>query len=144
MLTNIIYESIEHQKFNPSNAILSELFQVGKLGLITDQQLKNKLFEWTREIERNNSSYQLYEKWTEEQVILYYSKNIALKNIDMYSPMGWKEKSKFESGTYGIFNDREYENILDNELYHIALLTDEYKNIEEIIDVIISRTKSEK
>lgn len=139
-IDSILYKSIEHTPFNPSNAILSEILHGGKLYLIKDAELKRKLFEWTREVEKNKTSYTLYEKWTEEQMLVYYTKNIALKNIDKYSPIAWKQNSEFESGTVDIFRDREFENIVDNELYHIGMLKEEYLQIEDIIDSIVKRT----
>ena len=140
-IDSIIYSSMEHQSYNPSNAIISELLQVGKLKFITDLELKSKLFEWSRVLEKNEGQYSLYEKWIEEQVLIYYIKNIALKNIDKYSEIAWKKNSEFESGIYKIFKDREYENIVDNELYHTAVLKEDYLLIENIIDSILIKTK---
>ena len=44
----------------------------------------------------------------------YLSQHIALKNIDKYSSMAWEEKSGFEVNYHQLFQEREYENIVDN------------------------------
>ena len=129
-----------NKSFNPSNAIISELLQVGKLKYITSPELKSEIFAWTRELEKYKTRYATYEKWIEEQVLTYYSKNIALKNLDKYSPIGWEKDSEFESGIYQIFKEREYENIIDNELYYIAVLKEDYLILKKIIESILEQT----
>ena len=75
-------------------------------------------------------------------MILFLTENIALKNIDKYSSMAWKSPSEHESGIHEIFQERKFENIIDNELYHISTLLDDYKKLEIIIDDIIAQTSS--
>lgn len=92
----------------------------GKIELITNKSLKNALLEWSRELKQNKSTYVIFEKWIEDGILPYLTKNIALKNIDIYGSIAWKAKSKFESGIETILNDREFENIIDNNLYHLS------------------------
>ena len=70
----------------------------------------------------------------------YYSKNIALKNVDKFGPLAWKKKSEFDEGIASIFKDREFENIIDNNLYHLSTLKNEYSNLKTIIEEIINKT----
>ncbi len=137
---SLIYMSIEYKSFNPSNNTLFEVLQTGNLKIISNNTLKNNLFEWSRELENNKSTFTVYEKWIEDGLLPYYSKNIALKNVDKYGPIAWKKKSNFEDGFEAIFNDREFENIIDNNLYHLSSLKLEYENLKSIIEKIIEQT----
>jgi len=136
-IDSLIYLSIEYKHFNPINNTLFEIFQMGNLKIISNKVLKDNLIEWSRELENNKSTFTIYEKWIEDELLPYYSKKIALKNVDKYGPLAWKKKSNFEEDFEVIFNDREYENIIDNNLYHLSLLELEYKNLKTIIEKII-------
>jgi len=116
-IDSLIYLSVEYKHFNPSNNTLFEVLQTGNLKIISNKALKDNLFEWSRELENNKSTFKIYEKWIEDGMLPYYSKNIALKNIDKYGPMAWKKKSNFEEGFEVIFNDREFENIIDKSSF---------------------------
>ena len=139
---SLIYMSIEYKHFNPSNNILFEVLQTGNLKIISNKALKDNLFEWSRELENNKSTFKIYGKWIEDGILPYYSKNIALKNIDKYGPLAWKKKSEFDEGIASIFKDREFENIIDNNLYHLSTLKNEYSNLKTIIEEIIDKTNS--
>ena len=99
------------------------------------------MFEWSREVDSNKDAYGSFINWVNESILPYLSKNVALKNVDKYSPMEWKEKSKFADGFDKVLNDREFENLVDNNLYHRILLKDGTKKLEKIIDDIIKKTK---
>jgi hypothetical protein len=76
----------------------------------------------------------------EATVLPYLIDHIALKNADMYGPLAWKKPSVFESKPHEMLQDRKYENILDNHLYHAILVWDHFNDLEKIIDTIIERT----
>ena len=104
--------------------------------------MKKKLFKWSTEIENIQARYLVYEKWIEDGYLPYLSKNISLKNIDKYSPMAWEKKSKFESDYNVIFKEREFENIIDNTLYHQSLMMSLYDNVDSLINEIIIQTNT--
>ena len=138
---SLIYWAIEHSAFNPSNNNYVEILNTGKIELIQNKTLKNSLFEWARELENNKATFYIFEKWIEESILPYLSKNIALKNIDVYGSLAWKNPSSFESGVTNIFKDREFENIIDNNIYHVVKIKGEYKNLKRIIQHILEETK---
>lgn len=141
-IDSLIFWAIEHSTYNPSNNTYSEILNTGKIELIQNKTLKSKLFEWSRELENNRATFYIFEKWIEEGILPYMSKNIALKNIDAYGDLAWKKQSKFESGVTNILKDREFENLIDNNIYHIVKIKREYKNLKRIIEAIIKETES--
>ena len=44
-------------------------------------------------------------------------------------------------GIHEILKDRKYENIMDNKLYHLSLLLEEYNALEKVILSIIEASK---
>jgi hypothetical protein len=141
-IDSLIYLSLEHKPFIPSNSVFSEIIEAGNINLITEESLKKKLFKWSTEIENIQARYLVFEKWIEDGYLPYLSKNISLKNIDKYSPMAWEKKSKFESDYNVIFKEREFENIIDNTLYHQSLMTQLYDNVDSLINEIIIHTNT--
>ena len=139
---SLIYLSLEHTPFIPSNSIFSEIIESGNIEIITDESLKMALFKWSTEMENSRARFLVFEKWIEDGYLPYLSKNISLKNIDKYSPMSWEEPSKFRSDYHVIFNDREFENIIDNTLYHHAKMTKSYDDMETLINDIITQTST--
>jgi hypothetical protein len=107
---SLIYWSIEHSKFIPLNNTFTEILNTGQIELVRNDTLKNALFAYQRELDNNESTHYIYEKWVEEGMLPYFSDHIALRNIDVYSSMKWKERSRFESGTLEVIDDRKFEN----------------------------------
>ena len=71
----------------------------------------------------------------------YLIDNISFKNIDRNGPMQWKKPTEFNTDYSIIFSDRKFENLVDNNLYHLSLLRDEYKFIDKIMQKIVTETK---
>ena len=141
-IDSLIYWAIEHNSFNPSNSTYTEILNTGKIELVQNKKLKTSLFDWSRELEENKATHYIFEKWIEEGILPYLSKNIALKNIDMYGALAWEKESEFKSGVSNIMKDREFENVIDNNIYHISKIKDEYLNLKKIIETIIKETNS--
>ena len=140
-LDSLLYLTIEYSNFNPSTNTLEEIYQVGNFSILTNKELKNALFEWSRELQNYTDIYDIYEKYIEEVILPYYTEHIALKNVDKYSPMAWKKDSRFDSGYDYIFNDRSFESLIDNNLYHLARLEEHYQTLDGIVKIILEETQ---
>ena len=139
-LDSLVFYTIEYRPYNPLTTTLTEITQTGKLDVISNQHLRNALGQWSIELENNKSTQEVFEKWVEDRILPYLSKNIALKNVDKFGFLKWKNNSTFKSDYNVIIKDREYENILDNNIYHHVLILEHYKKLESIIDKILNLT----
>ena len=75
---SLLYHALEGRPFMPSNNIYTEIINTGKIELIRNDKIKNLLFEYNRMLDNNKSTYALFEKWLEEQILPYLSNHIAL------------------------------------------------------------------
>ncbi len=140
-IDSLLYWTIEYYPFNPSNNVFADLVQSGRLQLIQDDSLRNRLFEWSTEMENYRNSFEEMQHFIENHILIFLIDHIALKNMDQYGNLAWKESSAFESDVTKIFKQRKYENLVDNHLYHLSLVDDHYKTFEELIASIVSRCK---
>jgi hypothetical protein len=140
-IDSLLYWSIDFTSFNPSNNVFDEVLQSGRLGLIKNKDLVNSLFDWKRKLDNTQSNYFIRQKFIEEQIMPYLIDNISFKNIDRHGPMQWKKPTEFNTDYSIIFSDRKFENLVDNNLYHLSLLRDEYKFIDKIMQKIVTETK---
>ena len=140
-IDSLLYWSIDFTSFNPSNNVFDEVLQSGRLGLIKNKDLVNSLFDWKRKLDNTQSNYFIRQKFIEEQIMPYLIDNISFKNIDRHGPMQWKKPTEFNTDYSIIFSDRKFENLVDNNLYHLSLLRDEYKFIDKIRQKIVTETK---
>lgn len=142
-MDSLAYWSIEHRPFNPSNNTFEEILQSGNLALIKDSELKRLLFSWSHEMENYQSTYHIYELFLENQLITFMIDYIAFRNIDTYGQIQWKSGSSYSSDYTEIFQSRKFENIIDNNLYHLMLLDDHYKTLRDIILKILEKTDND-
>ena len=139
----LLYQSIDHFHFTPSNNVASEILQSGKLGLLRDEALKNSLRDWERVLESNRTAFNIHAKFQDENLIPYLMDHIALKNVDAHSFLKWEKPSEFEPGIYEIFKDRKFENLIDNLLYCIILRENAFDEIEQTIEEVLELTPPE-
>ena len=139
-LDSLIYWTIEYYPFNPSNNVFADLVQSGRLQLIRDDTLRNKLFDWSTEMDNYRNSFEEYQHFIENHMLVYLIDHMALKNIDQYSTLAWKEKSKFDSDVALMLRDRKYENIVDNHMYHASLIQNHFEILQDLITDVLSRT----
>ena len=85
----------------------------------------------------------MLEKWIEEGILPYLANNIAIRNIDIYGFIGWEQSSRFNPGFDKLIDDRKFENVIDNNVYHLTRLKAEYLNLERITDIIIEETSKQ-
>lgn len=141
---SLLYWALEYRPFIPNNNTYTEILNTGEIELLKNEKVKNALFEYYRELENNKATYIMLQKWIEDGILPYLAENIAIRNIDSYGSLNWKEKSRFDDGIKEIINDRKFENMIDNNIYHYTILKDEYENLDRITDTIIKHTTLKK
>jgi len=140
---SLIYQTIDFNGFNPSENALSDLLQSGRLQLLKNETLKDLLYQWSRTMITVVDNYDGFDAKIENDLIPYLTKNYSLKDIDMHGHLKWKSKSKLKIDKLKIFEDIEYENLMDDTLYKLQTYFNDLNDAKTIIDGIIKETNTQ-
>ncbi|NNK74089.1 MAG: hypothetical protein HKO94_12940 [Flavobacteriaceae bacterium] len=88
-------------------------------------------------------NFEGFDSKVEDDMVPYITKNYPFKDIDYYGPLNWKSKSVLKHDKLKIFQDIEYESLVDDTLYRLLTYLDDLKEAEIIIDKIIEETQYE-
>ncbi|MDH3321854.1 MAG: hypothetical protein OEM04_02630 [Flavobacteriaceae bacterium] len=138
---SLMYVMLETGSFRPSENTISDLLQSGRLQLLQNENLKNLLYNWTRSIKKSDVSYSRLELKIDNELIPYLSKHYSMKDIDMYGTLQWKNKTLLTIDKLYIFEDIQFENIMDDYLYRVKSAGNNLKELLIIIDEIIKETE---
>ncbi|GAA4963372.1 DUF6090 family protein [Algibacter aquimarinus] len=138
---SLLFIALETGEFRPSENTINDLIQSGRLKLLENKKLKVLLYQWQSDLKSLDVSFERVEQKIDNELVPYLSKNYALKDIDKYGALNWKENSKLQINKYEIFNDIEFENITDDYLYRVFSAERKLNEIEEIINDILKETK---
>ncbi len=139
-IDSVLYTSLETGSFRPSENTISDLIQSGRLQLLQNENLKHLIYQWTRNLKSSDVRYKRLEQKVDNELMPYLSKNYAVKDIDMYGTLKWKTKSPLKINKLKIFQDIEFENIMDDYLYRAIVAQNGLNELASIIDNIIQET----
>jgi hypothetical protein len=142
-LDSLISQSIDYKEYSPSQAVYTDLISSGKLNLVSSDSLRLLLFEWSSKWDEKREAYKTVDEISQTLVLPYLTKNASMKNIDSYSIVKWKEKSKLITNYYKMFQDLEFENNMENQIWDITNYIMALENLEKVMDKIIDETNGE-
>jgi hypothetical protein len=141
-LDSIMERTLDYRDFSPSQSVIEDLISSGNFNLISSENLRLLIFEWESDVEEKIEAYETLDEGVQQLFVPYLTKNASLKNIDRYGFLNWEEKSKFNPSTQTLFQDLEFENIMDNYAWGIANYLRTLNVLEDLADQIISETNS--
>ena len=139
-IDSLLFFSLEFDRFSPSENVLQELLSSGKLNLISNDNLKNLLFDWTRVLKMADEHYNDCLKKLSDDINPYLTQHYVFKDLDKFGNLKWEEPSKFELEKLAIFDDVVYENLTDDFMYRIDRYLIQLKMLKQIIEEIESQT----
>jgi len=116
---SLVFFSVEYHRFIPTQNALSDLLQSGRLQLITNQALKDALYDWTRVMGLIDETYSIVKQKAQDDIVPYLTPRYPLKDMDRYGILGWKERSRLPSRKHALFSEIAYENLVDDYLYRL-------------------------
>ena len=102
--------------------------------------LQEHLFQWSSFINEKEEAWETLDDFSQNMMMPYLTKNASLKNIDSYGFLDWKQGSKLQTETKGMFLDIEFENNLDNHAWSLTNYLLALDNLETTINSIITQT----
>ena len=117
--------------------MLNGLLASDRIEIITNENLKNLLFQWTSEMNSNMDLFDNLNNVSEDKYENYLTNHYSLKDIDMNSELPWKSKSNMITDKQKIFLDVEFENHVDNMAFVTLQYRKSLEKLEDIIDTIL-------
>jgi len=140
-IDSLFFSSLETGSFQPSENTISDLLQSGRLQLLKNTNLKDLLYLWARSMKDYSNSRDRAEIKIDDEFVPYLTKKYSMKDIDMYGRLKWKTKTQLNIDKFQIFEDIEFENILDDFLYRGAKSRENLYELEKVINAIIKETE---
>lgn len=142
-IDSLLFNSLDTGSFRPSENTISDLIQSGRLQLIQNEKLKHLIYDWTRSIKASDVRFERIEQKMDNDLIPYLTKQYAIKDIDVYGELEWKTNSLLKVDKLLIFNDIEFENIIDDYMYRVQIAINGLNELTVIIDNIIQETNND-
>jgi len=142
-IDELLFNTLAGQSFRATQRSLAGVLQHGKLELLQTDKLKDLIFQWAQYLKKYEVDYSRYESKIDDYLVPYLTKNYSIKDIDMHGRLAWKVKTILEIDKLAIFNDIEFENILDDLLYRISTNISNLEELVGIIDAIIKETENQ-
>ncbi|WP_157473070.1 DUF6090 family protein [Eudoraea adriatica] len=140
---SLIFQTVEFFEFTPSENSLSDLLQSGRLQLLENETVKDLLYEWSRGMALAKGDYETFDSSIEDDLLPYLTKHYSMKDVDMYGNLNWKSKSDLKNDKLKIFEDIEFENLMDDMLYRLLKYNNSLKKALLVIDNILKESGSE-
>jgi hypothetical protein len=137
---SLLFTLLEPGEYRPSENTINDLIQSGRLRLLKNNALKLLLYNWQSQIKDSKVAFERAELKIDNELVPYLSKHYALKDLDKYGALKWKENTNLKIDKYAIFNDIEFENITDDYLYRVVAAEKSIKRIGTILDAILAET----
>lgn len=140
---SLIYLTIDYDDFSPSQSVISELISSGKLNLISSDSLRMLIFDWESAMVEMVEGYETMDEMSQNLTVPYLTKNGSMKDIDQYGLGKGNGRSKFEPINHTLFQELEFENHMDNQVWGVTNYLMKLERLETIIDDIIKLTNTD-
>ncbi|MEO0572896.1 MAG: DUF6090 family protein [Bacteroidota bacterium] len=135
-IDSLIFFSVEFDRYSPTENVLQDLLQSGRLALVSNDSLRSLLFDWTRVLKVAEERYIDCNSKLDNEITVYLSRKYVFKDVDQYGNLKWKNKSEFKIDKTAVFSDMVYENLTDDFMYRLDRYLLELKKLETIINKI--------
>ncbi|WP_445732333.1 DUF6090 family protein [Mariniflexile sp.] len=139
-IDSLLFYAIDPPIFRPSENTISGLIQSGRLELLHNQELVDLIYEWGRTMKSlNDRSARVLIK-IDDEVLPYLTKKYALKDVDAYGHLKWENKTNLTIDKLQIFQEIEFENIMDDYIYRVVDCKNRLVELDLIINKILKET----
>ncbi|MGK0413271.1 MAG: hypothetical protein ACJA1B_001474 [Polaribacter sp.] len=140
---SLFFHAYNFPIFRPSENTISGLIQSGRLDIIQNQDLVNLIYEWGRTMKALTDHSERLLMYNDNQVLPYFVKHYSLKDMDAYGELQWKSKTILKIDKLKIFENIEFENIMDDFLYKVLITKNKLIELEIIINNILKDTDTD-
>ncbi len=140
-IDSLLYNSFPTAEFYPSSQSIDNIIQSGRLSLIKDQQLIALTYQWKALLELLNDREETQDSWINETTLPFLTKHISFVEMDGRGRPSWYQPSKLKKSYGPLFQNLEFENIMENGIYLQDKTIERLKECDQLIDEIIKITQ---
>ena len=139
-LDSLLFESFPSSDFIFSDNSIANIIQSGRLNLIKDTVVIKLMYQWEAQKNLIKIREDKLDVWISNQMLPFLLKYISFKEMDNYGNFKWSGKSKLKPDYYLLFQQLEFENLLDNAIYYRSQSFNRLEEAESLISKIIKAT----
>ncbi|MCB0471598.1 MAG: hypothetical protein KDC56_00920 [Flavobacteriaceae bacterium] len=140
-LDSLFYVSFGANELYFADNTLKNIMNSGQLNLLKNEDINKLLYDWNVLSEIRKIRMDKLDNWVNDKFIPYLVSKISFKEMDMNENFKWSGKSKVKPDYYSLFQEVEFENYLDNNLWFHQQILERCNETEILIDEIIEATK---
>ena len=141
-LDSILYNSFDNPVWKRSEYTLRNLESSGKLSALSNEDLRNKLYEWSlvaTDIEDKDTDASV----GFQNLLNYYKENGSLRNLDVFGDYIPEGRSSLAYDHKKFFSDISFENMIGDYMVFTRQRIKRYQKAKVIINEIIDLTSTE-
>jgi len=136
---NISFEHIDFE--NDPRPIFDQIMNSDKLENLSNSALKIQLSNLQVSLNWNEDNFSLLDRWNHDQLHPFLIKHSSYKNWDYTIKSSYvKKKSRLFKDYDPLFNSLEFENMIDNKIYFLNKIKQNYERIDKQLDTLIQLT----
>lgn len=140
---SLFYNFFTNADFILSNSAINNITQSGKMNLIGNDTVVNRLNEWKAAVDYALGREQNLDNWIRESYITLVAEYISFKEMDANRGYVWTGQTKLETDYSALFQNLKFENYLENTLYIKQSLIDAMVRVDSLSTQIIEITDSQ-
>jgi hypothetical protein len=140
-LDSLFYVSFGANELAFADNTLKNIMQSGQLTLLKNEEINVLLYKWNVLSEIRKIRMEKLDTWVNDKFIPYLLSKISFKQMDINDNLKWSGKSNVKPEYYPLFQEVEFENFLDNNLWFHQQILERCDETEMLIDEIINTTK---
>ena len=139
-LDSLFYVSFGANELYFADNTLKNIMNSGQLNLLKNEAINDLLYKWNVLSEIRKVRMDKLDDWVNDKFIPYLLSRISFKEMDTNDSLPWSGTSKVKPDYYTLFQEVEFENYLDNNLWFHQQISERCHETEQLIDNIIDAT----
>lgn len=140
-LDSLFYAFLGTDDYSSSRSSIDNIIQSGKMNLITNQELVNKIYQWEALNSNLMARDQKLDDWSYSQVMPLMTQHVSFKEMDAFGGFRWAGTSRLDHDFFPLFQDLVFENVIDNTLFLNHQVEIRLQEAESLAEEIIQLTQ---
>ena len=140
-IDSLFYVSFGANELSFAENTLENIMNSGQLNLLTNEDINVLLNEWNVLSEIRRIRMDKLDDWVNNKFIPYLLPKISFREMDAFANLEWSSKSNVKPDYYPLFQEVQFENFLDNNLWFHQQIMERCDETDTLIDEIINATK---